>query len=51
MKQEGKAIDEGFLTNLIFKRTRQKDCLENGWVLEDYPQTKEQAIYMAKADL
>jgi adenylate kinase family enzyme len=51
MKQEGKAIDEGFLTNLIYKRTQQKDCMQRGWVLEDYPQTREQAIYMAKADL
>jgi adenylate kinase family enzyme len=51
MKQDGKAIDEGFLTNLIYKRTQMKDCLQNGWILEDYPQTREQAIYMAKADL
>lgn len=41
MKQDGKAIDEGFLTNLIYKRTQMKDCLANGWILEDYPQTRE----------
>lgn len=37
MKQDGKSIDEAFLTDLIFKRTQMKDCLENGWILEDYP--------------
>lgn len=43
MKQEGRGIDDNFMIQLLAKRTQQKDCLQNGWILEDFPKTKLQA--------
>jgi adenylate kinase family enzyme len=51
MKEEGRGIDEKFMSALLIKRTQQKDCLKNGWVLEDYPQTRLQAEFLTRAGL
>jgi adenylate/nucleoside-diphosphate kinase len=39
MKREGRGIEE-MMINLLRKRIQQRDCLERGWVLEDFPKTK-----------
>jgi adenylate kinase family enzyme len=43
MKQEGRGIDDVLMVILLAKRIRSKDCLANGWVLEDFPRTRAQA--------
>ncbi len=51
MKKEGRGIDDQFMIALLQKRTQSKDCLQNGWILEDFPKTKLQAQMMAQAGL
>ena len=51
MKIDGRQIDDEMLINLIQKRLQFKDCQTNGWVLEDFPKTKAQAIIMSKKGL
>ena len=43
MKQEGRGIDDIAMVTLLAKRLKAKDCLANGWVLEDFPRTRSQA--------
>jgi len=47
MKREGRGIEESII-QLLKKRTQQRDCLEKGWVLEDFPKTKFHADLMAR---
>ena len=51
MKLEGRQIEDDTLVSLIMKRIQMKDCVQNGWVLEDFPKTRNQALFMAKRDL
>lgn len=36
------------LVSLLIKRIQMKDCYSNGWVLEDFPKTRNQAMFLAK---
>jgi adenylate kinase family enzyme len=36
------------MVSLLIKRVQMKDCQLNGWVLEDFPKTRNQAMFMAK---
>jgi adenylate kinase family enzyme len=45
---EGKPIEDDQLILLITKRLQQRDCLEKGWVFEDFPKTRSQAIKLAR---
>lgn len=49
MKSEGRGIDDQLMVTLLSKRLKSKDCLANGYVLEDFPKTRGQAAAMARA--
>lgn len=51
LKYEGRQIEDDTLVSLIMKRIQMKDCVQNGWVLEDFPKTRNQALFMAKRGL
>lgn len=51
MKVEGRGIDDTLVIALLYKKLQSKECLKYGWVLEDFPKTKNQAITMAKCGL
>jgi adenylate kinase family enzyme len=51
MKVEGRGIDDTLTVSLLYKKLQSKECLKFGWVLEDFPKTKNQAIAMAKQGL
>ena len=48
MKQEGRGIDDVTMVTLLAKRLKSKDCLANGFILEDFPRTRGQAQQMAR---
>lgn len=48
MKYEGRQLEDDMLVSLLIKRVQMKDCVLNGWVLEDFPKTRNQAMFMAK---
>lgn len=48
MKGEGRQLEDDMLVSLIVKRVQMKDCTANGWVLEDFPKTRNQAMFLAK---
>jgi adenylate kinase family enzyme len=48
MKQEGRGIDDVTMVTLLAKRLKAKDCLANGFILEDFPRTRGQAQQMAR---
>ena len=39
------------MINLLMKRIQFKDCQTRGWILEDFPKTKNQALFLAKRGL
>jgi len=39
----GKDVEDSAMLELIKRRIQLRDCQENGWVLEGYPKTREQA--------
>jgi adenylate kinase len=45
---EGKSIDDDVTINLLLKRIAYKDCVLNGWILEDFPKTRNQAVMMTR---
>ena len=51
LKVEGRDLDDLLLVQLIQKRVGMADCTSRGWVLEGFPQTRSQAILMAKKSL
>lgn len=51
MKLEGRQIDDEAIVNLIMKRIQMKDCQTQGWVLDDFPKTRNQALFLAKKGL
>lgn len=48
MKVRGKEIEDLKLIQLLCKRLERRDCHEHGWVLEDFPKTRNQAKMMAQ---
>jgi adenylate kinase family enzyme len=51
MKQDGRVIDDSTIITLILKRIQAPDCQKYGFILEDFPRTKAQAILMARNGL
>ena len=51
MKYEGRQLEDDMIVSLIIKRVQMNDCQVNGWVLEDFPKTRNQAMFMAKRGL
>ena len=39
----GKDVEDQVMMDLIKRRIQMRDCQENGWVMEGYPKTREQA--------
>jgi adenylate/nucleoside-diphosphate kinase len=48
LKIDGRQLEDDMLVSLIIKRVQMKDCWTNGWVLEDFPKTRNQAMFLAK---
>jgi len=48
LKKEGRGIEDQSLVRLIVKRLQCRDVLANGWVLEDFPKTRQQAALLAR---
>lgn len=40
MKVDGRQLEDDMLVSLLLKRVQMKDCQTNGWVLEDFPKTR-----------
>lgn len=51
MKMDGRHIEDDQIISLLLKRVQYKDCQTRGWVLEDFPKTKTQAMFLAKRGL
>ena len=51
LREQGRDLDDLMLVQLIQKRVEMADCASRGWVLENFPQTRQQAILMAKKSL
>lgn len=47
----GQAFDDDALVKLLHRRLQDPDCRRNGWVLENFPQTREQALLMAQKSI
>lgn len=43
IKKEGRGLDDDTLVNLLTKRMMFEDCQTNGFILEDFPRTRNQA--------
>ena len=48
LKYDGRQLEDDMLVSLLIKRVQMKDCWTNGWVLEDFPKTRNQALFLAK---
>ena len=51
LKIQGTDIDDLMIVQLIQKRVEMADVANRGWILEGFPQTRSQAILMAKKSL
>lgn len=51
MLDDGRQLGDDLLVSLLHKRISMKDCVQNGWVLEDFPKTRNQAISLAKRSI
>jgi adenylate kinase family enzyme len=40
MKEDGRGIDDQLMVSLLAKRLQAKDCLQNGYIIEDFPRTR-----------
>jgi adenylate kinase family enzyme len=49
LRKEGSLLDDETLVRLLVKRLSFKDCVEKGFVLEDFPRTRKQAVLLAEA--
>lgn len=47
----GRALPNELVVDLIAKRVQMADALQNGWVLDGYPQTRDQAILLTQKGL
>ncbi|KAJ3209810.1 Adenylate kinase 8 [Dinochytrium kinnereticum] len=45
------AVPENIMMDLIIRRIKKSDCQTNGWVLEGFPFTKQQAEFLNKHDI
>lgn len=45
---QGDEVDDNTFIEMLQCRVNMKDCCENGWVLDGYPQTRAQAVHMAE---
>lgn len=44
---QGQAFGDEDLVKLLYRRLQQRDVRRNGWILENFPNTREQAVLMA----
>lgn len=51
LKAEGRGLDDSLLIGILAKRLKAKDCLQNGWIIEDFPRTRQQAMLMARSGI
>jgi len=51
VRGKGKQLDDLVMIDLLSRRCAMKDCAQNGWVLDGFPQTREQAVLMVKKGL
>lgn len=51
LKDYGQGTEDNQLIQLIIKRVQDRDCLEKGWMLEDFPKTRAQAVAFARANI
>lgn len=51
LKAEGRGLDDSLLIGILAKRLKAKDCLKNGWIIEDFPRTRQQAMLMARSGI
>ena len=51
VRGKGKELDDLVLIDLLKRRCAMKDCVQQGWVLDGFPQTREQAVLMVKKGL
>ena len=51
LMRDGKTPSNEHIVRLINKRVQMADCVERGWVLDDFPRTKEQAQLLTEAGL
>ncbi len=51
LRFQGRDLDDLILVQLIQKRVEMSDCASRGWVLEGFPNTRAQAILLAKKSL
>jgi adenylate kinase len=47
----GGELPDEMLIELILKRVNMADCVKNGYVLDGFPKTRNQAILLAKAGI
>jgi adenylate/nucleoside-diphosphate kinase len=47
-KDEGRALDDDMLVNLLYKRIQMTDVFRNGFILEDFPKTRNQSVMLAR---
>jgi adenylate kinase family enzyme len=45
--QQGQTFGDDDLVKLLHRRLQQSDVKKNGWILENFPQTRDQAHQMA----
>lgn len=48
VKEEGRQIDDETLVALLAKRLQFRDCVTQGYVIENFPTNRNQAVLMAK---
>ena len=51
LKAEGRGLEDSLLIAILAKRLKAKDCLQNGWIIEDFPRTRQQAMLMARSGI
>lgn len=47
----GEEVDDATFIEMLKSRLSLKDCCENGWVLDGYPQTRSQAVALVEAGI
>lgn len=47
----GQAFDDEALIKLLHRRLQEPDCKRNGWIIENFPQTRDQAVLMAQKSI
>lgn len=47
--RRGQQVSEPLLVEILVRRAQYADCVERGWLLEDFPKTRQQAELLAAA--